>query len=134
MKISSIIKNNLEFRREISVSSVNRLMDGPKISGSQPVVVTFHKFEDKEEVLKRAGLLGGSKVHIVEDMNRRTKESKTQLRRFMRTVKMKNPEADCYLHYDLLYVDNCVYAWDDTQGKVVKVEEKKVDKAGKGEK
>ena len=99
-------------------------MDGPKISGSQPVVATFKKFEDKEEVLKKAGLLGGSKVHIVEDMNRRTKESKTHLRRFMRTMKMNNPEADCALHYDLLYVDDSVYAWDEKKSKVVKVEEK----------
>ena len=99
-------------------------MGGPKISGSQPVVVTFKKFEDKEEVLKKAGLFGGSKVHIVEDMNMRTRESKTHLRRFMRTIKMNNPEADCALHYDLLYVDDIVYAWDEKMAKVVIVEEK----------
>ena len=57
-------------------------MDGPKITGSHPVLVTFQKFEDKEEVLKKAGLLGGTKVHIIEDLNIRTQESKTQLKRF----------------------------------------------------
>ena len=123
IKLSSIIQNNLQFRREIVVSSVTRVMDGPKISGSQPF--SFQKFEDKEEVLKKFGLLGGTKVHIMEDINMRTKESKTQLRRFMRAVKINNPEADCSLHYDLLYVDNSVYAWGENMGKVVKVEGKK---------
>ena len=74
-------------------------MDGPKITGSHPVLVTFLKFEDREEVLKKFGLLGGT-VHIMEDINMRTKESKTQLRRFMRAVKINNSEADCSLHYD----------------------------------
>ena len=124
-KVSSIVRNNLQFRREILITSVMRVMDGPKITGSHPVLVTFQKFDDKEEVLKKAGLLGGTKVHIMEDINTRTKESKTQLRRFMRTVKMNNPEADCSLHYDLLYVDNSVYAWDEKMGKVLKVEGKK---------
>ena len=63
-------------------------MDGPKISGSQPV--SFQKFGDKEEVLKKAGLLGRTRVLIVEDINRRIKESKTQLRRFMQAVKMNH--------------------------------------------
>ena len=99
-------------------------MDGPKITDSHPVLVTFLKFEDREEVLKKFGLLGGT-VHIMEDINMRTKESKTQLRRFMRAVKINNPEADCSLHYDLLYVDNSVYAWDEKMGKVLKVEGKK---------
>ena len=75
-------------------------MDGPKITGSHPVLVTFLKFEDREEVLKKFGLLGGTKVHIMEDINMRTKESKTQLRRFMRARKINNSEADCSLHYD----------------------------------
>ena len=79
----------------------------------------------------KAKLLGGTNVHIMEDMNMRTKESKNQLRRFMRAVKINNPEADCSLHYDLLYVDNSVYAWDENMGKVVKFEGGKVKKKNK---
>ena len=125
IKVSSIIKNNLQVRSEMIISSLTRVIDCPKITGSHPVLVTFQKFEDKEEVLKKAGLLGGTKVHIMEDMNMRIKESKTQLRRLMRAVKMNNPEAVCSLNYDLLYVDKSVYAWDAKMEKVVKVEGKK---------
>ena len=75
IKINSIIRNNLRFRRDIIVISVTREMDEPKISGSHPVVVTFLRFQDKEEVLKKAGLLVGTNVHIMEDICMRTKES-----------------------------------------------------------
>ena len=78
-----------------------------KFKKSHPVVVTLLRFQDKEKVLKKVG------VHIKEDICMRTKESKIQLRRFMKTVKMNNPKADCTLHYDLLYVDNSIYAWDE---------------------
>ena len=73
-----------------------------KFKKSHPVVVTLLRFQDKEEVLNKVGLLGGTNVHIKEDICMRTKESKIQLRRFMKTVKMNNPKADCSLHYDLL--------------------------------
>ena len=54
--INSILRNNLRFRRDIVVTSVTREMDGPMITGAHPVVVTFLRFQEKEKVLKKAGL------------------------------------------------------------------------------
>ena len=36
----------------------------------RPVLVTFAEFKDKEEVLRKAGMLKGSNIHITEDMSR----------------------------------------------------------------
>ena len=38
-------------------------------------------FRDKEEVLRKASLLRGSNIHVTEDMNRKTRESRAELRR-----------------------------------------------------
>ena len=61
----------------------------------------------------------GSKIHVTEDMNKKTRDSRTELRRFMRAVKRNNPGASCVLHYDKLYVDNKVFVYNDVQGKVI---------------
>ena len=39
-------------------------------------------FRDKEEVLRKASLLRGSNIHVTEDMNRKTRESRAELRRW----------------------------------------------------
>ena len=34
------------------------------------MVVTFEEFSDREHVLRKAGLLKGSNIHVTEDMSR----------------------------------------------------------------
>ena len=38
-------------------------------------------FRDKDDVLRKASLLRGSNIHVTEDMNRKTRESRAELRR-----------------------------------------------------
>ena len=52
-------------------------------------------------------------------MNKKTRDSRLELRRYMRAVKRNNPGANCSLHYDKLYVDNKVFVYNDMQGKVI---------------
>ena len=40
----------------MSLRAVARL-SGPEVGGTRPVVVTFEEFRDREEVLRKAGLL-----------------------------------------------------------------------------
>ena len=47
------------------------------------------------------------------------RESRTELRKFMRDVKKQNPAANVNLQYDKLFVNHRCYVWSDIQGKVV---------------
>ena len=86
---------------------------------SRPVVVSFEEFKDRDEVLRKAGLLRGSSIHVTEDMSRRVRESRQELRRFMREVRRVNPASVCNLQYDTLYVDKKCYKYSPLEGKVV---------------
>ena len=50
---------------------------------------------------------------------RRVRESRLELRKFMRELKKNNPSAVCSLQYDKLYVNHKCYVWSDVQGRVV---------------
>ena len=39
----------------------------------RPVVVSFEEFKDRDEVLRKAGLLKGGQVHVTEDMSRKVR-------------------------------------------------------------
>jgi len=52
---------------------------------------------------------------VTEDMSRRVRECRQELRKFMRDVKRGNPTAAITLQYDKLYVDNKCYVWNDLQ-------------------
>ena len=43
---------------------------GPEIGGCKPVLVTFEEFKDREDVLRKGGMLKGSTVSVTEDMSR----------------------------------------------------------------
>ena len=43
----------------------------------RPVVVTFEEFKDRDEVLRKAGLLKGGQVHVTEDMSRKVSSCDT---------------------------------------------------------
>ena len=48
----------------------------------------------------------------------RTRESRQELRKFMRNIRRANPERGCFLEYDRLYVDHKCYIWNDILGQV----------------
>ena len=110
---------------------------------ARPVLVQFEDFNDRENVLRKAGMLKGSNIHITEDMSRliityfyhylfngnkvndtdfllrRVRESRVELRKFQREVKKHSPSSICSLQYDKLYVNHRCYVWSDIQGRVV---------------
>lgn len=88
------------------------------MTGSRPVLVTFEVFKDREEVLRKGNMLKGSNIHIGEDMSKRIRESRGELRKYMRKIKKANPEATCFMQYDKLYVNNKIYVFNDLQGRV----------------
>ena len=91
---------------------------GPKVQGCRPTLVTFESFKDREDVLKNSKALQISHIRVTEDLSKRTRESRQELRKFMRTVKKTNPERRCFLEYDRLYVDQKIYVWNDIAGQV----------------
>ena len=50
---------------------------------------------------------------------RRVRESRNELRKFMRDVKRQNPAANVVLQYDKLFVNHRCYIWNDIQGQVI---------------
>ena len=58
---------------------------------------------------------------MTEDLSKRTRESRQELRKFMRGIKKRNPERYCVLEYDKLFVDHKVYVWNDILGQVVEM-------------
>merc|ERR1711892_432873 len=117
-KVVSILRGSMAVKREISLMNASRLHTGPEVAGCRPVVVTFEEFKDREDILRKANMLKGSNIHVTEDMSRRVRESRNELRKFMRDVKRGNPAARVVMQYDKLYVDNKCYIWNDVQGRV----------------
>ena len=91
---------------------------GPQVHGCKPALVTFESFKDREDVLKNSKVLGRSQVTVTEDLSKKTRESRQELRKFMRTIKKSNPEKHCFLEYDKLYVNHTIYVWNDIVGQV----------------
>ena len=58
-------------------------------------------------------------VIVTEDLSKRTRESRQELRKFMRQIKRVNPEKACYLEYDKLYIDSKIYIWNEGLGQVI---------------
>ena len=138
IKISNLLRLHLNIRREIPISKASRMLtgrylirfvssfftnqpSGPHVHGCRPTLVTFESFKDREDVLKNSKVLGRSQVTVTEDLSKRTRESRQELRKFMRTIKKKTPERHCFLEYDKLYVDHTIYVWNDILGQVCNV-------------
>ena len=83
-QITAILKTTLSLRRDIVITKAARIqtgephtwclmmtvLPGPDVGGCRPVVVTFEEFTDREHVLRKAGMLKGSNIHVTEDMSR----------------------------------------------------------------
>ena len=80
MKIQDIIRSNLNISREGLVSYANRMYTGPEVLGCRPVLVSFHNFKDREEVLQNSKFLKTSCLSVTEDLSKKTRESRQELR------------------------------------------------------
>jgi hypothetical protein len=108
------------------LTKVTRLWNGPSFRGLKPILVTFHLFKDKEDLLRKSAFLRGTNVYITEDYSRKTRKHREELLRFAKMIKMKQMGARCLLQYDRLYVDNEVYLYNEVEQTVQKVLMKKI--------
>ena len=117
-------QKNLIFkvRREIVFTRVARLWNGPSFRGLKPILVTFHLFKDKEDLLRKSALLRGTNIYITEDYSRKVRRHREELLRFAKLIKSRTPNGvRCTLQYDRLYVDNDVYLFNEIEQRVQKV-------------
>ena len=118
IKVKELIKAEMKIRRELVITSASRMFTGPEVFGCRPVLVTFEDFKDREEVFKNSRLIKKPTISVTEDLSKRTRESRQELRKFMRHVKRINPEKRCFLQYDKLYIDGKVFVFSESSGAV----------------
>ena len=118
LKVKELIKANMKVRRELVITTASRMFTGPEVFGCRPVLVTFEEFKDREEVLKNSKFIKKPTISVTEDLSKRTRESRQELRKFMRHVKRINPEKRCFLSYDKLYIDGKVFVFSEASGTV----------------
>ena len=121
-KIKEMIRNHMKIRRDVIITSAARMHTGPEVFNCRPALVTFEEFRDREEVLKNSKLLKKPTISVTEDLSKRTRVARQELRRLVRHVKKVNPEKRCCLQYDKLYVDGKCFVWNDHRGKVTNPE------------
>ena len=107
------------------LSSVRRIYSNPAVSNCVPVLVTFHNIKDKEEILKLAHLTQFSGFSISEDLSKKAKQSKDQLKKFMMNIKKSKPEQKCFLQVDNLVVEGQTFKFDEEKGIVQEMENSK---------
>lgn len=108
-------------RREITFTKVNRLWNGPSFRGLKPILVTFHLFKDKEDILRKSALLRGTNIYITEDYSRKVRRHREELLKFARLIKSRQNGVRCLLQYDRLYVGNDVFLYNEIEQRVQKV-------------
>ena len=119
-KVQDIIKTNMNISRDLGITSVSRILTGPTIQGCRPVLITFDSFKDREEVLANSKFLRMSTcINVTEDMSKKTREARKELRKFMVRVRKTNPEKRCFIQYDKLFVDGRVFIYSQEEGSVV---------------
>ena len=118
-KVVEAIRVKLNMKREISITNVSRMYAGPEVHGCRPVLVTFQDFNEKEEVLTTSKVKKESGITITEDISKRTREARQELKKFLRIVKRNDPDKHCFLQYDKLFVSGNVFIFDEKEGKVV---------------
>ena len=85
------------------------------------MLVTFENHRDKEDVLQASKCLRKSVISVTEDLSKKTRECRSELRRFMRYIKKTAPEKKCFLEYDKLFVDGKMFAYSEEVGAVEEV-------------
>ena len=119
--IQDIIRNNLNIARDIGIESVNRVLNGPEVMGCRPVLVAFANFKDRTEVMQKSkSSRKSSAISVTEDISKKTREARQELRRFMINIKRHSPEKKAFIEYDKLYVNGRVFVYSQEEGKVVR--------------
>ena len=110
----------MKVRRELVFTKATRLWNGPSFRGLKPILVTFHLFKDKEDILRKSPLLRGTNMYITEDYSRKVRRHREELLKFAREIKSRQ-NVKCTLTYDRLYVDNECYLYNEIEQRVQKV-------------
>ena len=118
--MQDIIKTKMNISRDIGIGSASRILTGPTMLGCRPVLLTFTHFKDREEVLANSKFLKlSTTIHITEDMSRKTREARQELRKFMVKVRKSNPEKRCFIQYDKLFIGGRIYMYSQEEGRVI---------------
>ena len=116
--LSDILRDHLNIRREVPIARATRIhtgpclfecdfkglspglspglcfvtcSSGPEVRGCRPVLVTFETFKDRETVFRQAKMLKkGANIDVTEDLSKRTRENRAELRKFMRKVLLRD--------------------------------------------
>ena len=118
-KVLALIRVNLNIKRNITIISVSRMYTGPEVHGCRPILVTFEDFNEKEEVLKTSKLLKDCGLTVTQDIPKKIREARQELKKYLRIVKRHSPDKYCFLQYDKLFIEGKVFMFDEGAGRVV---------------
>ena len=120
--IKHLFSTQMQVTREIPLTKVVRLWNGPSFRGSKPILVCFHLYKDKEEILrKNASLLKGTNIYVTEDFSRKVRKHREELLKFARALRAKNESLRFSVQYDRLYVENDIYLYNEVEERVEKI-------------
>lgn len=85
-KVHEIFKHNLQICRDLPTTKIGRMLTGPEVRGTRPVLVHFANYKDREEVWAKSKLLRGTQIYVTEDLSRKIREHRNELNKFMREV------------------------------------------------
>ena len=120
--IKHIMNVQMQVTREIPLTKVIRLWNGPSFRGVKPILVSFQLYKDKEEILrKNSMLLKGTNIYVTEDFSRKVRKHREALLKYAREIRSKQPHLKCSLQYDRLMVENDIYLYNEVEERVEKV-------------
>ena len=67
---------------------------------------------------RKTQFLSGSNIYIAEDFSKKVRDKRTELRKFMKQTKKRNPGLKMSLRYDKLMIDKEVYTCNEVTGQV----------------
>ena len=81
--IKTIMNTYMQVTREIALTKVTRLWNGPSFRGFKPIQVSFQLWKDKEEILRKNNLLQKStNMYVTEDFSRKVRKHREELIKF----------------------------------------------------
>lgn len=109
----------------VRCSSVVRIHRIGKPGKMRPVIVSFQNYNEKQDVLKNARKLKGTKIYIQNDYSVDTLRKRKLLWQSAKEEKKQGKKV--ILLHDKLRIDNELYVWDDvTHSRVELVTRRKV--------
>ena len=73
-QIREVVFRHLRISREVPIMRVKRQQLGPEVRGSKPITVYFERWQDKDEILRKANMLRGANIFIGEDFSKRVRD------------------------------------------------------------